>query len=129
MFTKKQYWKEQTRWRNIKKENSKIWSEKEIDTLINCFQSHECLWNVTSGDYKDQNRKSLALEEIDMSMQEFEINRYDYQKSGLISEANSYEIITDKITQRTVVVVQMKCFNQLGNGINNKIFWKVGKLF
>ena len=61
-------------------------------------------------------------------MQEFEINRYDYQKSGLISEANSYEIITDKITQRTVVVVQMKCFNQLGNGINNKIFLKSGEI-
>ena len=51
-----------------------------IDTLINCFQSHECIWNVTSGDYEDQNRKSLPLEEFDMSVQKYNINRYDYKK-------------------------------------------------
>ena len=36
--------------------------------------------NVTSGDYKDQNRKYLPLEESDMSVQEYDINRYDYKK-------------------------------------------------
>ena len=45
---------------NIKKENSKTWSEETIDILINCFQSHECIWNATSGDYKDQ-KKSPCL--------------------------------------------------------------------
>ena len=54
---------------NIKIEYSKTWSEEAIDTLINCFQSHECLWNVTSRNYKDQSRKYLALEEFDMSVQ------------------------------------------------------------
>ena len=38
-----------------KKKYSKTWSEEAIDTLINWFQSHKCLWNVTGGDYKDQN--------------------------------------------------------------------------
>ena len=38
------------------------------------------IWNVTSGDYQDQNRKSLPLEEFDMSVQEYNINRYDYKK-------------------------------------------------
>ena len=42
--------------------------------------------------------------------------------SGLISEANSYEIKTDKITQRRVVAAQMKCFNQPGNGISDLNF-------
>ena len=65
---------------DIKKGNSKTWSEEAIDTLINCFQSHECIWNVTSGDYKDQNRKSLPLEEFDMPVQEYNINRYDSKK-------------------------------------------------
>ena len=33
-----------------------------------------------------------------MPMQEYDMNRYDYQKQNrLISEANSYEILTDKI--------------------------------
>ena len=59
----------------IKKENSKIWSEEAIDTLIKCFRSHEFIWNVTSRDYKDQKRKSLLLEEFDMSVQEYNINR------------------------------------------------------
>ena len=63
-----------------KKENSKTWSEEAIDTLIYCFQSHEWIWNVTSGDYKDQNRKSLPLEELDMLVQEYNINRYDCKK-------------------------------------------------
>ena len=53
---------------NLKEENSITWSEEAIDTLINCFQSHECLWNVTGGDYNDQSKKSLALEEVDVSV-------------------------------------------------------------
>ena len=50
-----------------------------IDTLINCIRSHECVWNVTSGDYKDQNRKFLPLEEFDVSAK-YSINRCDYKK-------------------------------------------------
>ena len=65
---------------NVKKENSKAWSEEAIDTLINCFQSQECLWNVASGDYKDQKKRSLALE-VDISMQEYYMNRFDYKKN------------------------------------------------
>ena len=64
-----------------KKENLKASSKDTIDTLFNCFQSHEFLWNVTWGDLKDRNKKSLALEEIGMSMQEYNMNKYDYQKS------------------------------------------------
>ena len=33
---------------NIKIENSKTWSEEAIDTLINCFQSLEWIWNERS---------------------------------------------------------------------------------
>ena len=68
---------------NIKKENSKIWTEEAINTLINSFQSHKCIWNVTSGRYKDLNRKPLPLEEFDMSVQEYNINRYDHKKMEL----------------------------------------------
>ena len=73
---KKKLWWMLDKMPNVKKENSKTWSEEAIDTLINCFQSHECIWNVTSGDYKDQNRKYLPLEEVDMSVQEYNINRW-----------------------------------------------------
>ena len=36
--------------------------------------------SITSGDYKDQNKKCLALKEVDMSVQEYDMNRYDYAK-------------------------------------------------
>ena len=52
-------------------------------------------------------------------MQEYGMNTYDYKKNGLIFEGNCYEITTDKITQRRVVVTQMKCFSNLGNGVSN----------
>ena len=66
---------------NAKKEKPKIWSEEAIDTLIDCFQSHECIWNITSVDLKDRTGLSLPLEEFDMSV-------HDYKNA--ISEANSY---------------------------------------
>ena len=50
---------------------------RRSDGYINCFQSHECIWNVTSGDFY-------------ISVQEYNINRYDYKKIR-ISEANSYD--------------------------------------
>ena len=52
----------------------------EIDTLIKCFTSNGCIWNVIRGDYKEQNKKSLALEEVDRAMQKYDMIRYDYQK-------------------------------------------------
>ena len=67
MFIKKNHWEEQRRlWikkKRIRKHDQKKW-------LIFQFQSQECLSNISSGDYKDQNKKSLAFEEVDMSMQE-----------------------------------------------------------
>ena len=50
MFIKKKVIVKIDKIANKKKENSKTWSEEAIDTLINCFQSHECIWNDTSGD-------------------------------------------------------------------------------
>ena len=73
---------------NAKKEKPKIWSEEAIDTLIDCFQSHECIRNITSVDLKERTGLSLPLEEFDMSVQEYNINKYDYKNA--ISEANSY---------------------------------------
>ena len=70
--------RQQTKYK--KTSEAKTWSEKATDTLIKCFQSRKCKWNVTSGVYKEQNRKSLPLKESDMSVQECNINRYDDKK-------------------------------------------------
>ena len=64
MFIKKKLLWRVDKMANIKKENSKSWSEEAINILINCFQSNGMEWNVTSGDYKDQSRKSLPLENL-----------------------------------------------------------------
>ena len=69
--------------------------------------------------YKDQNKKSLALEEVDMSMQENDMNRSHYQKKWTNLRGQVLQAFTEKITQRQVVVAQTHCFNQLGNGIND----------
>ena len=49
-----------------------------IDTLINCFQFNQMnsyvILHITSGDYKDQNKKSLVLEEADVLKQENDMN-------------------------------------------------------
>ena len=61
-----------------KKEISKTWSGEAIDTLINCF--HMSASGILPAVIKDQNRKSLPLEDFDMTVQEYNINRYDYNK-------------------------------------------------
>ena len=49
MFIKKKLLRKVDEMTNIKKENSKTQPEEAIDTLINCFQSHECIWNIYDG--------------------------------------------------------------------------------
>ena len=70
MVIKSNCWDKQTSWRIC----------EGLGTSINCFLSNECLWNVISSDYKDQIKKPLDFEEVDMSVQEYDMNRYDYQK-------------------------------------------------
>ena len=89
-FIKKKFLWRVDKTANIKKENSKTRSEEAIGILkilIDCFQSHECIWNVTSGDYEEQNRKFYLqknlichcknMTSIDMTI-----------KNGITSEAN-----------------------------------------
>ena len=59
---------------------------------------------------------------VDVSIQEYGMNRYDYQKKWTNLRDQSYEIITNKITQRRVVVAQIKCFTQSGNDISDYNF-------
>ena len=54
------------------KKKSKTWLEEAIDTLINCF-SHMNAYGMLPVEYD-------KFEEFDMSVQEYDINRYDYKK-------------------------------------------------
>ena len=49
MFIKKKLLRKVDEMTNIKNENSKTQPEEAIDTLINCFQSRECIWNMYDG--------------------------------------------------------------------------------
>ena len=59
MFIKKKLLWRLDKMAHIKKENSNM--VRRRDWYITCFQSNECI----NGVYKDQNRKSLPLEEFD----------------------------------------------------------------
>jgi hypothetical protein len=40
------------------------WSEEQMLNLIEQYELGECLWNVTSKDYKNQNKKKAAWQEV-----------------------------------------------------------------
>ena len=89
-FIKKKFLWRVDKTANIKTENSKTRSEEAIGILkilIDCFQSHECIWNVTSGDYEEQNRKFCLQKNLichckNMTSVDMTI------KNGITSEAN-----------------------------------------
>ena len=43
---------------------SKEWLLSEVEELIGVWESCVCLWDVTSKDYKDKNKKKAAMLEI-----------------------------------------------------------------
>ena len=43
------------------------WSDEMVETLISSYQASDCLWNMTISEYRDQTKKSLALEDIGVS--------------------------------------------------------------
>ena len=61
------------------KKKSKAWSEEVIDTLINCFRQMNAYGILSVVIIKEgQSKKFLDLEEAYMSMQEYDMNRYEY---------------------------------------------------
>ena len=61
---------------NTKKENLKTLSEEAIDTLINCFQSHEYIWNVARYvRYVNLICQCKNITSIDMTIKEWNILR------------------------------------------------------
>ena len=105
---------------NIKKENLKTWSEEAIDTFSHIHNqlpsaivfSHMNAYGMLPMVIIKIKTVKFCLQK-NLSVQEYDSNRYDYKINGIISEANSYEIITDKKIQRRAGVAQLKCFGQL----------------
>ena len=108
---------------NKKQEHSKTWSEKAIDVLINCFQLHGSIWNITSDDYKDQKQKVFAFRRIwyVSARHQYDTNRYDY-KNGIISETTSYcsKAATGGILLRKVVLRNFGNFAETCNFIKTE---------
>ena len=73
---------------NKKKENSKTWSEEAIDTLINCFQSHECIWNVTMVIIKTKTESHCVKKNFICQCKNITIDMA--KKKMEFSDANSY---------------------------------------
>ena len=45
-------------------ENTKAKQDANVEKFIVEWKKHQCLWNVTSDEYKDRNLKERALENL-----------------------------------------------------------------
>ena len=71
-----------------KKENWKTSLEEAIDTLINCFQSHECIWNVTMVIIKTKTESHCIKKNFICQCKNITIDMA--KKKMEFSDANSY---------------------------------------
>ena len=55
-----------------------VWTDIMTEQLIDSYQEHECLWNMSTPDYKDQYKRSLAYDAIDKVMILFDVKRPEY---------------------------------------------------
>ena len=68
-----------------------------LEQLIDSYQEHECLWNMTIADYKDQQKRSLAFETIDEAMKVFGVTRAEFStkwtnlRSQFLREYNKHK--------------------------------------
>lgn len=62
-----------------------MWSDEAIDDLISSYVPHECLWDVSCDDYKDQTQKALAYDQIDEIMiSKHDFHRIEYTKKWMV---------------------------------------------
>ena len=54
--------------RSFKQEAAKEWSNEEINTLIELYESHPVLWDHHSKEYRDRNLRKLAMDNIKESL-------------------------------------------------------------
>ena len=53
----------------VKMENMKARKEINVEQFIVEWEKHQCLWNVTSEEYKDRNLRENTLENLKESFQ------------------------------------------------------------
>lgn len=44
--------------------DEKVWGFHEVSSLIELYEGHPCLYNVTLKEYKDKDRRKAAIKEI-----------------------------------------------------------------
>ena len=75
-----------------------IWTDDihMVETLIEAYQEHECLWNMSAAEYKDKQKRSLAYEAVDLNLDIYEIKRSEYctkwtnLRTQFLREHNNY---------------------------------------
>ena len=68
-------------------------SLEEILVEILIDQEHECLWNMSSAEYKDKQKRLLAYESVDDVMDPFEVKRSEYTSKWVNLRTISCRII------------------------------------
>ena len=46
------------------------WRDRAVEILLEGLQSRECLWNSSSKEYKDRNKKKTTLDELKELLEE-----------------------------------------------------------
>ena len=64
--------------------NNKQWCDEALEDLINAYKPHECLWITSCEDYKDQDKKAIAFNLIDIKMRQHNFIRFEYTKKWAI---------------------------------------------
>ena len=74
-----------------------IWTDDMVETLIEAYQEHECLWNMSAAEYKDNQKRSLAYEAVDLNLDIYEVKRSEYctkwtnLRTQFLREHNNYK--------------------------------------
>ena len=74
-----------------------VWTDDMIETLIESYQEHECLWNMSIADYKDKHKWSLPYESVDLNLDIYELKRSEYcskwtnLRTQFLREYNNYK--------------------------------------
>ena len=50
-----------------RKKTAKCWSENQTEEFIELLKQNSCLINTTITDYKDKNKKQMAIEDMTLS--------------------------------------------------------------
>lgn len=91
------------------------WNDDMIETLINAYQAKPSLWDMTKNEYKDVNKKNLALEYVAQAMEEYGVAQNEWKTKWNNLRTQFLRDISTR-RARVPVLAKARCGTQDGNG-------------